>query len=111
MELNFKSSKSNINLNISFKPIVISSMQSPSTLPNRPPILSVNEIHKMTSLIKLKELEQKYDEFLDKNMQILLLYNVVEDYLELRDALTIRISKLRRESYLRFHLNKCFLEE
>lgn len=86
-------------------------MQSPSTLPNRPPILSVNEIQKMTSLIQLKELEQKYDEFLDKNMQILLLYNVVEDYLELRDALTMRISKLRRESYLRFHLNRCFLEE
>jgi hypothetical protein len=111
MELNFKSSKSNINLNISCKPIVISSMQSPSTLPNRPPILSVNEIQKMTSLIQLKKLEQKYDEFLDKNMQILLLYNVVEDYLELRDALTMRISKLRRESYLRFHLNRCFLEE
>ncbi len=86
-------------------------MQSPSTLPNHPPILSINTIQKMTSLIQLKELEQSYDDFLDKNMHVLLLYNVVEDYLELRDALTIRISRLRRESYLQFYINKCILEE
>jgi hypothetical protein len=104
-------SRLNINLNISCKSIVISSMQSPSTLPNHPPILSVNEIQKIKSLNQLKELEQSYDDFLDKNMQVLLLYNVVEDYLELRDALTIRISRLRREAYLRFHINKYYLEE
>ena len=107
--MNYKSSK--LNLNISCKGIVISSMKSPSALPNHPPILSINAIQKMTSIIQLKELEQRYDDFLDKNIQVLLLYNVIEDYLELRDALTIRISRLRRESYLRFHLNKYILEE
>ena len=106
---NLKEKKRNI-LKIIYEPIVISSMASPSTLPNHPPILSINAIQKMTNLVQLKLLEKSYDDFLDKNMQVLLLYNVAEDYLELRDALTIRISKVRRESYWRFHANKYILE-
>ena len=98
-------------LKISFKTMVVSSMDSPSELPNRPPVLSVNSIQKMINIGKLKALEQLYDDFLDKNMQVLLLWNVVEDYLEIRDALTIRISKLKRENNLHFYANRNFLEE
>ena len=105
-----KEMKRNI-LKLSYKPMVISSMETPSTLPNRPPMLSVTKIQAMTNITKLKQLETIYDDFLDKNMQILLLYNVVEDYLELRDALTVRVSRLKREAYLRFQANKYFLEE
>lgn len=93
------------------KTIVISSMDSQSFIPNCPPIMSINAIQKITNIAKLKELERKYDDFLEKNMQILLLYNTIEDYLEIRDALTIRISKLRREHYLLFLANKLILEE
>jgi len=97
-------------LKVSHKTIVISSMDSPSNLPNRPPSLSVNSIQKMKNIAKLKKLEEEYDIFLDKNMQILLLYNVMEDYLEIRDALTIRIIELKREQKLYFQLNKYLLE-
>ena len=64
-------------------------MEAPSNLPNAPPKLSIHIIQKMKNISILKDLENKYDDFLDKNMQLLLLYNVTEDYLELRDALTI----------------------
>lgn len=98
-------------LKISSKTIVLSSMDSPSNLPNRPPILSINLIQKMTNIHQLRDLERIYEEFLDKNMQLLLLYNVMEDYLDIRDALTLRISKLKRENNVRFYANRYFLEE
>lgn len=86
-------------------------MESPSNLPNCPPTLSIDKIQKITSIPVLKELEKSYDDFVDKNMQVLLLYNVAEDYLEIRDALTLRISKIRRENNLHFYVNKYVLEE
>ena len=98
-------------LKVSHKTIVISSMESVSNLPNRPPTLSVRTIQKMINIIHLKELERTYDNFIDKHMQILLLYNVLEDYLDIRDALTVRISKLRRENKIRYQANKYLLEE
>ena len=111
----FKSSslkeKNSTILKVPHKTIVISSMESVSNLPNRPPTLSVRTIQKMINIIHLKELERIYDTFIDKHMQILLLYNVLEDYLDIRDALTVRISKLRRENKIRYQANKYLLEE
>ena len=98
-------------LKVTRKIIVVSSMDSPSNLPHRPPTVSINSIQKMTNIESLRKLERMYDDFLDKNMQTLLLYNVMEDYLDIRDALTLRISKLKRENNMRFHANKYFLEE
>ena len=98
-------------LKVTRKTIVVSSMESPSNLPHKPPTVSINTIQKMTNIESLRELERMYDDFLDKNMQALLLYNVMEDYLDIRDALTLRISKLKRENNVRFHANKYFLEE
>ena len=97
-------------LKVSCKIRVLSSMDSPSSLPNRPPPLSINMIEKITNMAYLKKLEKNYDEFVDKNSQILMLYNVIEDYLEIRDALTIRISKLKRENNLRFYNYRYYLE-
>ena len=89
---------------------VISSMKSPATLPNKPIIVSIDKIHQITNITFLLELEKNYDDFLDKNMQALMLYNIMETYLEIRDAITLRISKLRRERNLHFHNNKYYLE-
>lgn len=97
-------------LKVSSKIRVISSMDSPSSLPNRPPPLSINMIEQITNIAHLRVLEKKYDDFLDKNIQILMLYNVIEDYLEIRDALTIRISKLKRENKMKFCSDRYYLE-
>ena len=107
--INYSSLKQG-NLKVIGKITVISSMNSPSSLPNRPPPLSINMIEKMTNIPYLKQLEKKYDDFLDKNLQILMLYNVIEDYLEIRDALIVRISNLRRENNMSYYYNKCFME-
>ena len=63
-------------------------------LPNSPPHLSYNNIKKMNNKYQLKQLENKYDEFLDKYIQLMLLYNNGDEYLDTRDLLTIRISQI-----------------
>ena len=41
-----------------------------------------------------------------------MLYEVIEEYLEIRDALTIRLSKIKRETTMQFYSsNKYLLEE
>jgi hypothetical protein len=61
-----------------------------------PPPITIESIENMTNKNSLKELEIKYDDFLEKNQQLLLLYDVIEEYLEIRDAITIRVSRLER---------------
>lgn len=73
------------------------------------PIISLEQIEKMVNIDELRELETKYDEFLQKKYQILLLSNVqnIELYLDIRDALIVRIIKvdleMRRVKRLRFY--------
>ena len=65
-------------------------------LPNSPPHISLDKIKKMTNKYQLLELEKNYDEFLDKYIQLMLLYNNIDEYLETRDLITMRISQLER---------------
>jgi hypothetical protein len=64
--------------------------------PNSPPQISLDKIKKMTNKYQLLELEKNYDEFLDKYIQLMLLYNNIDEYLETRDLITMRISQLKR---------------
>ncbi len=66
------------------------------SIPKSPPLISIEKIDKMTNKFHLKQLEKKYDDFLEKNQQILLLYNIIEAYVDIRDALTIKINKIER---------------
>jgi hypothetical protein len=64
------------------------------------PFITLEQINKITCVTELCELEQKYDDFLQKKIQILLLYNMIEDidnYLDIRDALIVRRLKLNLE--------------
>lgn len=73
-------------------------------LPFSPPKISLEHIDKMTDIDTLSGLETKYDEFLDKNSQILLLLyldNIIDEFIEIRNALTSRVSRLNREQQLR----------
>jgi hypothetical protein len=54
----------------------------------------------MTNITQLKSLENQYDEFIDKYTTILLLYDIMEKYLDIRDAITIRINQVLRERKL-----------
>jgi hypothetical protein len=88
---------------------ISSSTRVLENLPNSPPKIQMDNIEKMTDLTMLSVLESKYDEFLDKNSQILLLLcldNLIDEYIEIRNALTIRVSKLNREIQAREHFIK-----
>jgi len=76
------------------------------------PFITLEQINKITCVIELRELEQKYDNFLQKKIQILLLYNMIEDidnYLDIRDALIVRRLKVELEKtrikLLRYRFN------
>jgi len=66
-----------------------------------PPKVDVTKLHKMKkeSLIKMEKL---YDDFLEKNEQVLMLYNIIEDYLDIRDAITIHLQRILRQEELEF---------
>lgn len=79
---------------------VISSKDSAISLPNSPPILSLDKIMIMTNITQLKSLEKQYDVFIDKYTRVLLLYDIMDKYLEIRDAITVRLHQLQRERKL-----------
>lgn len=63
------------------------------------PLISLDQIEKMVNLNELQDLEKKYDEFLKKKVQVLLLYgsSEIDLYLDIRDALTVRVIKVGLE--------------
>lgn len=79
---------------------VISSKDNALNLPGSPVILTFDKIMTMNNITQLKRLEKQYDEFIDKYIRILQLYDVIDKYLAIRDALTVRINQLYRERRL-----------
>jgi hypothetical protein len=67
-------------------------------IPNSPPFIDLNKIDKMINKHYVEQLEKKYDEFLEKYCQLLLLYNIIDDYLDIRDALTIKLCDIERKN-------------
>ena len=63
---------------------------------NSPPYIDLYTIKKITDVYRLKVLEQNYDEFLERSPQILLLYNIFGEYLDIRDALIIQKNRMMR---------------
>jgi len=65
--------------------------------PNSPRIYEIEKIHKITDKYFLIDLESKYDKFIVNNQQVLMLYNLIEDMLDIRDAILIRVGRLQRQ--------------
>jgi len=66
-------------------------------VPMLPPKISIEDILVMPNKRQLIELERKYDKFLNDNQHYLLLLDVLEDYLDIRDALIIQIQRIQRK--------------
>lgn len=71
--------------------------RSAFNIPNSPEYISKTRIENTTNIYKLIQLEHDYDEFLDKKYQILMLLNIIDEVLEVRDQLICRINTLRRQ--------------
>lgn len=65
-------------------------------IPQGPKLITLEQIEKIDDIKVLKNMEKNYDDYLDKNCQILLLHNIVDTYLEIRDNLTLKISRIER---------------
>lgn len=65
--------------------------------PMLPPKISIPDILAMTNKRQLIDLERKYDRYLNLNQQYLLLLDVMEDYLDIRDTLIIQIQRIQRK--------------
>jgi len=65
--------------------------------PNKPPpLLDIASLAKMPKEF-LINMEKAYDEYVLKNEQVLLLNDLIEDYLDIRDAIAIYLQRLLRE--------------
>jgi hypothetical protein len=83
--------------------MVISSNNSINSLYDCPPILEIDKIREMTNRHQLKVLEHQYDQFIEKYARILILYNIADKYLCIRDELIIRIAQLDRIRRLKIY--------
>ena len=77
-------------------------------LPLTPTKLNKHIIEKQSDIDILIKYEQEYDNFLQRNNHILLLKNELDNYLNIRDMLTLKIIELKRERFLNIRrvLNK-----
>ena len=73
---------------------------------NVPPIISPSKIHIITDTNYLLDLENKYDIFLEKNVQLLDLYNIIDELIDIRNTITLQISRIRRKRQLYNYYNK-----
>lgn len=79
------------------RPIIIIRSVIKNLFPDVPPIIDVQKIEKITDKYYLIKLEEKYDKFLQKNEQLLFIHNIIEDLLDIRDAIILRIGRLIRQ--------------
>lgn len=67
---------------------------------NVPPIIHPSKISNITDINYLLDLEYKYDNFLEANQQLLDLYNIIDELLDIRNAVTMQISCLERKQQI-----------
>ena len=64
---------------------------------NPPPIIDSKRIEKTTDKYFLQNLESRFDLFIEKNQHLLMLYNLIEDLLDIRDGIILQIGRLKRK--------------
>jgi hypothetical protein len=73
-----------------------------------PQVIDITKIDKIMDKNFLAELEYQYDKFLNANMQILDLYNVIDYLLDVRDAILLKLNRMTREEQIRKHNDECY---
>ena len=57
----------------------------------------LSKIETITDKIYLTKLEKQYDNYLNKNQHLLMLLDTIYDYLDIRDAIRVRVQRLEIE--------------
>jgi hypothetical protein len=68
---------------------------------NVPSIIDMSRLEKITDRSFLASLEYDYQQFLETNLQLLDLYNFIDYLLDIRDAILLKLNRLRREDQIR----------
>jgi len=71
-----------------------------------PPYVSTSTILALTNKYDLLELEKKYDRFLQQNQHLLLIHELIDEYLDIRDTISIQRQRIERKEK-----NQLFLEK
>ena len=70
---------------------------------NVPDVIDPVRINKITDKSFLLELEDQYDRFLENNIQLLDLYNFIDDLFNIRDTILIKLNRIEREEKVRIY--------
>jgi len=65
---------------------------------NVPLLINPSKIYMITDINYLSQLEKKYDIFLETNIQLLDLYNIIDELLDIRNEITMQICRLKRKA-------------
>ena len=63
---------------------------------NPPPSVNLQSIGSITDKYWLIKTEAKYQAFIVENQQLLMLHDIIEDFLDIRDAMLLQIGRLNR---------------
>jgi hypothetical protein len=87
-----------------------SSYKTLSQFKNVPPIINPTNIQTITDIDYLLDLENTYNVFLERNLQLLDLHNIIEDLLDIRDTISIQICRIKRAKEI-YEYNKTQQEQ
>ena len=68
-----------------------------------PQVLDINKIEKIMDKRFLETLSYQYDKFLEANIQLLDLYNVIDYLLNVRDEILLKLNRMIRQEKIRKH--------
>jgi len=78
----------------------LQSYKSLAHFKNVPPIINPSKIHIITDTNYLLDLENKYDNFLEKNVELLDIYNIIDELIDIRNTISLQISRIRRKKQM-----------
>lgn len=68
---------------------------------NVPQIVDPIKLNNITDKTFLMDLEHQYEKFLEANLQLLDLHNLIDDMLNVRDAILIKLNRMKRQEQIR----------
>jgi hypothetical protein len=68
---------------------------------NVPQVVDPIKLNNITDKSFLMELETQYEKFLEANLQLLDLHNLIDDLLNIRDAILMKLQRMNRQEQLR----------
>ena len=83
------------------QPSIIQLIQSLFNKGSLPKVLDISKIDKIMDRRFLETLAYQYEKFLETNLQLLDLYNVIDYLLNVRDAILLKLNRLIRQEQIR----------